>query len=49
MRTPPQDWTTYIYRNEVGSYRRNFTVPKDWDGREVFLNFDGVDSFSISG
>ncbi|WP_433902257.1 glycoside hydrolase family 2 TIM barrel-domain containing protein [Sphingobacterium puteale] len=45
MRTPPQDWTTYIYRNEVGSYRRNFTVPKDWDGREVFLNFDGVDSF----
>lgn len=45
MRTPPQDWTTYVYRNEVGSYRRNFTVPKDWDGREVFLNFDGVDSF----
>jgi len=26
MRTPPQDWTTYVYRNEVGSYRRNFTV-----------------------
>lgn len=45
MRTPPQDWTTYVYRNEVGSYRRNFTVPKDWDGREVFINFDGVDSF----
>ncbi|NGM62504.1 DUF4981 domain-containing protein [Sphingobacterium sp. SGG-5] len=45
MRTPPQNWTTYIYRNEVGSYRRNFTVPNQWDGREVYINFDGVDSF----
>lgn len=45
MRTPPQDWTTYIYRNEVGSYRRSFDVPQDWDGREIFINFDGVDSF----
>lgn len=45
MRTPPSDWTTYIYRNEVGSYRRSFEVPKDWDGREIYMNFDGVDSF----
>lgn len=45
MRTPPAYWTTYEYRNEVGSYRRNFSVPKNWDGREIFLNFDGVDSF----
>ena len=45
MRTPPKDWTTYIYRNEVGSYRRSFDVPKDWEGREIFINFDGVDSF----
>ena len=45
MRTPPSDWTTFKYPNEVGSYRRNFTVPKDWSGREVYLNFDGVDSF----
>src|SRR5690606_16492500 len=45
MRTPAKDWTTYVYRNEVGSYRRNFTVPATWDGREVFINFDGVDSF----
>ena len=37
--------TTYEYRNEVGSYRRDFTVPADWDGREIFLNFDAVDSF----
>ena len=45
MRTPPQDWTTYVYRNEVGSYRRNFTIPKDWEGKAVYINFDGVDSF----
>lgn len=45
MRTPPTSWTTYNHRNEVGSYRRNFEVPQSWDGREVFINFDGVDSF----
>ncbi len=45
MRTPPERYTTYIDRNEVGSYRRTFSVPADWKGREVFINFDGVDSF----
>ena len=45
MRTPPENWTTFKHRNEVGSYRREFTIPKDWDGKEVFINFDGVDSF----
>jgi beta-galactosidase len=24
--------------NEVGSYRRDFVVPADWDGRDVFLH-----------
>ena len=28
--------------NPVSSYRRTFTVPADWKGREVFLRFDGV-------
>ena len=28
--------------NPVSSYRRSFTVPEDWKGREVFLRFDGV-------
>ena len=43
----PKDlrWTTYKYRNEVGSYRRNFTIPSDWKGRQIIINFDGVDSF----
>lgn len=45
MRTPAQDWTTYLFRNEVGSYRRSFSVPANWDGRDIYINFDGVDSF----
>ena len=45
MREPAAHHTTYKFRNEVGSYRRSFTVPAGWDGREVYINFDGVDSF----
>ena len=30
--------------NPVGHYRRNFTVPKDWDGKEIRLHFEGVES-----
>ena len=45
MREPAQDWPTYKNRNEVGSYRRTFTVPADWAGRQVLISFDGVDSF----
>lgn len=45
MRTPPADWTTYKNRNEVGSYRRAFTIPQDWKNRRVYVNFDGVSSF----
>jgi len=45
MRTPPATWTTYAARNEVGSYRRTFSLPANWEEREVYINFDGVDSF----
>ena len=45
MREPAPHHTTYKHRNEVGSYRRSFVVPANWGGREVYLNFDGVDSF----
>jgi len=45
MRTPPETWTTYKHRNEVGSYRRDFDIPADWDGRQIYISFDGVDSF----
>jgi len=30
--------------NPVGSYRRTFTVPEAWDGRQVYLRFGGVSS-----
>ncbi len=46
MRKPRNPkWTVNEYPNEVGSYRRTFTVPTDWKGRVVYINFDGVDSF----
>ncbi len=45
MRTPPHDWMTYKNRNEVGAYRRTFSVPADWKDKNVYINFDGVDSF----
>jgi beta-galactosidase len=45
MGEPPKDYTTYTARNEVGSYRRTFDIPADWKDRDIFLTFDGVDSF----
>ncbi|HMA63094.1 MAG TPA: glycoside hydrolase family 2 TIM barrel-domain containing protein, partial [bacterium] len=30
--------------NPVGSYRRKFRVPNNWDGRQVFLHFGAVKS-----
>jgi len=30
--------------NPTGSYRRDFVVPDDWDGRRIILHFGGVDS-----
>jgi len=34
----PTEW------NPVGSYRRDFEVPKDWKNRETLITFDGVQS-----
>ena len=44
MGTPPSNYTNFSQRNPVGSYRRNFTVPTNWRNRQVFVQFDGVDS-----
>lgn len=30
--------------NPTGCYRREFSIPEDWAGRNVFVRFDGVDS-----
>lgn len=44
MTKPYAGWTNSEMPNPVGSYRRNFTLPTNWDGREVYLNFNGVQS-----
>ena len=44
MADPPKEFTSYVYRNPVGSYRRDFTLPEGWAGRRVVLHFDGVAS-----
>jgi beta-galactosidase len=49
-RTDPQmakDWPLPPIPEDdgpVGCYRRTFSVPKSWDGRQVFVLFEGVDS-----
>lgn len=47
MSEPPKDYTAYTERNPVGSYRREFDVPANWNGRRIMLSFDGVDSAFI--
>ncbi|MGY4386488.1 beta-galactosidase [Pedobacter sp. UYP24] len=44
--TTPKDkkYTTLHERNPVGSYRRDFDVPANWKGRQIFISFDGVDA-----
>ncbi len=44
MGTPPNDYWSYGWRNPVGCYRRQFSVPAQWKEREVFITFDGVAS-----
>ena len=44
MSEPSKNYTAYEERNPVGSYRRDFDVPADWNGRRVFITFDGVDA-----
>ena len=44
MSTPPKNFTAYEERNPVGSYRRDFEIPEEWKGRQIFLTFDGVDA-----
>lgn len=38
------EWFTYrgAMQNPVGSYRRTFTLPEGWRGRDVFLRFNGA-------
>jgi beta-galactosidase len=44
MSEPDKRYTAFVERNPVGSYKRNFDVPADWNGRRIFVSFDGVDA-----
>lgn len=33
--------------NSVGCYKRSFTLPQNWNGRQIFLHFEGVKSASF--
>ncbi|MCW1883859.1 DUF4981 domain-containing protein [Luteolibacter flavescens] len=46
MGEPPAHFTNFPadQRNPVGSYRRSFTVPPEWNGQPVHIVFQGVDS-----
>ncbi len=39
---PQKGYTNEKEPNPVGSYRRDFDISSDWDGKEVFVHFDGV-------
>lgn len=36
-------FSPHVY-NPVGTYVRKFTLPENWDGRQVFVRFGGVES-----
>ncbi|MDO5417688.1 MAG: beta-galactosidase, partial [Lachnospiraceae bacterium] len=38
---PPHVSKTY---NPVGSYVKEFTIPEDWDGKRIFVSFQGVET-----
>ena len=44
MTPVPEHWTKHELPNPVGSYRRDFDIPADWDGKQIFLHFRGVKS-----
>jgi beta-galactosidase len=41
---PDKHFTSYLERNPVGSYLTTFTVPEGWSNKQIFINFNGVQS-----
>jgi beta-galactosidase len=41
---PEESFTAFKDRSPVSAYRRTITVPEGWDGRKVFIVFNGVES-----
>lgn len=44
MGEPPANFTARHERNPVSSYLRDFELPEAWNGRRVYLTFNGVAS-----
>jgi len=44
MGEPKKNYTAFVERNPTGCYRRTFSVPQSWSGKEVFLRFGAVSS-----
>jgi beta-galactosidase len=41
---PPKDFYSYSHRNPVGSYCTTFNISENWNDKQVFINFGGVQS-----
>jgi len=39
---PQKGYSNEKEPNPVGSYRKNFELPSSWNGKEIFVHFDGV-------
>ena len=44
MGEPKESYTAFIERNPTGVYRRDFTLPKEWNGQEIYIRFSAVSS-----
>lgn len=39
---PQEGYTAVDEPNPVGSYRRDFQIPADWKGKQIYIHFNGV-------
>ena len=44
MDEPDSNFTSFKQRNPVGSYRRTFSIPKEWSDKQIILHFAGISS-----
>lgn len=44
MKEPKKTYTAYVERNPTGCYRRMFTIPVGWNGKDVYVRFGAVSS-----
>jgi beta-galactosidase len=41
---PGKNFTSFLQRDPVGSYCTSFTIPENWNDKQIFINFGGVQS-----